>query len=179
MDLYLTEPIGPFHVGARSTNTFTTKQDVSPAPMPVIPGSKLRPGSKVYAYAQGDVTTTGTPTLVLGFWIGTRQGVITADLAVSAALSIASAAAWPWKVEWEGICTGVGTTGSLLGQGQVQVGSSLTAFVAETPIPLTAALRTVSIDTTIERAIGVSATFSASSASNQVTVNTHRVMIFN
>lgn len=180
MDLYLTEPIGPFHVGARSVNTFTTKQDVSPAPMPVIPGSKLRPGSKLHLRAQGDVTTTGTPTLALGFWFGTRAGTITGDVTLAAAVSLATAAAWPWWMEWEGICTGVGTTGSLLGQGQVQIGSSLTVFSAEAPHPLTQALRTVSsFDTTIERAIGVSATFSASSASNQVTVNSHRVMIYN
>ncbi len=180
MDLYLTEPVGPFHVSARSVNTFTTKQDVSPSPLPVIPGSKLRPGSKIHFRACGDVSSTGSPTITLGFWFGTRAGTITGDIAVTAAQTVATAAAWPWWMEWEGICTGTGTAGTLLGQGQCQIGSSLTAFSAEVPLPVSAALRTVSsFDTTIERAIGVSAAFSASSASNQVTVNTHRVMIYN
>jgi hypothetical protein len=40
-------------------------------------------------------------------------------------------------------------------------------------------LRTVAIDTTIERAIGVSAEFSANSASNQVQVDSLDVLILN
>ena len=37
MDLYLTEPVGPFHTAAGAAfNTFTTKKDVSPQPLPVI-----------------------------------------------------------------------------------------------------------------------------------------------
>lgn len=180
MDLYLAEPIGPFHTGARATNTFTTKQDVTPSPVPVIPGSKLRPGSKIHIRASGDYSTTGTPNLTLGFWFGTRDLTITGDIALTSVITTATATAWPWWMEWDGICTGVGASGSLLGQGQAQLGASLTTFNAEVPLPITAALRTVSgFNTTIERAIGVSATWSASSASNQVTVNNHRVIIFN
>lgn len=180
MDIYLVEPVSPFHVAARSTNTFTTKQDVSPSPLPVIPGGKLRSGSKIEVYAAGDFSTTGTPTLTLGVWHGTRTGTITGDLALSSAITTGSgAAAWPWQLRWEGVCTGPGTSGTILGQGWVQLGSSLTAFNAEVPFPVSQALRTVTIDTTIERAIGISATWSASSASNNITVNAHRVLIFN
>lgn len=179
MDLYLCEPVGPFHTAARATNTFTTKQDVSPSPVPVIPGGKLRPGSKIHIRAQGDYTTTGTPNLTMGFWVGTRALAITADIALSSVITTATATAWPWWMEWDGICLTTGVTGSILGSGQLQLGASLTTFNAEVPIPITAALRTVTFDTTIERAIGVSATWSASSASNQVTVNTHRVLILN
>lgn len=179
MDLYLTEPVGPFATAARATNTFTTKQDVSPSPVPVIPAGKLRPGSKIHVKAHGDYTTTGTPNLTLGFWLGTRALSITTDVALSSVITTATATAWPWWMEWDGICTSIGTSGALVGQGQLQLGSSLTAFNAEVPIPISAALRTVTIDTTIERAIGVSATWSASSASNQVTVNNLRVLILN
>jgi hypothetical protein len=179
MDLYLCEPVGPFHTAARATNSFTTKQDVSPSPVPVINGGKLRPGSKLHIRAQGDYTTTGTPNLTMGFWVGTRGLTITADIALSSVITTATATAWPWWMEWDGICLTTGVTGSILGSGQLQLGSSLTAFNAEVPIPVTAALRTVTFDTTIERAIGVSATWSASSASNQITVNTHRVLILN
>jgi hypothetical protein len=178
-DFYLTGPLDPFHVGARATNTFTTKQDVSPSPVPVIPASTLRPGLKLHLRASGDYSTTGTPNLTLGFWFGTSAGVITGDIALSSVITTATAAAWPWWMEWDGICTGVGAAGSLLGQGQLQLGASLTTFNAEVPLPITAALRTVAIDTTIERALGVSATFSASSASNQVTVSSFRAIVFN
>lgn len=179
MDLYLTEPVGPFHTAARVTNTFTTKQDVSPAPVPVIPGGKCRPGSKIHIRASGDYNTTGTPNLTMGFWFGTRALSITGDLALSSVITTATATLWPWWMEWDGICTVGGAGGQVVGSGQLQLGSSLTAFNAEVPIPITAALRTVSIDFSIERAIGVSATWSASSASNQITVNSHRVLILN
>jgi hypothetical protein len=67
----------------------------------------------------------------------------------------------------------------LLGQGRLYLGTALTTFASPVPIPITQALRTVAIDTTIERAIGVSAAFSASSASNQVQVDDLRVEYVN
>lgn len=166
--VYLTGPVDPFHVGIRATNTFTTKQDVSPSPLPVITGGTFEAGKKIHLYAHGHYSTTGTPNLTLGFWVGTRAGAITADIALSSVIATATATAWPWEMEWRGICTAPGAAGTLVGQGKLRLGSSLTAFNAEVPIPITAALRTVTLDTTIERAFGVSATFSASSASNEV-----------
>jgi hypothetical protein len=179
MDFYLTEPVGPFATAVRVTNTFTTKQDVTPAPVPVIPPGKLRAGSKLHLKAVGDYNTTGTPNLTLGFWFGTRALAITGDLALSSVITTATATLWPWWMEWDGVCTAAGVSGTIVGQGQVQLGSALTTFNAEVPLPITAALRTVTIDTTIERAIGVSATWSASSVSNQITVNNFRALILN
>lgn len=182
MDIYLCEPVGPFHTAARATNTFTTKQDVSPAPVPVIPGGKLRRGSKIFIKSAGDYSSLTGAVLTLGYWFGTRALSITGDIALAGAFTTGTTpAAWPWQMHWEGILnTDPGTTATLLGEGWVQFGSSLTAFNAETPMPVSAALRTTgSFDTTIERAIGVSATWGASSASNQVTVNTHTVLILN
>lgn len=180
MDIYLAGPVTPFHTAARATNTFTTKQDVSPAPVPVIPAGTLRPGSQIRLVARGDFSTTGTPNLTLGFWFGTRALSITGDIALSSAITTGSgAAAWPWEMSWDGICNAIGPSGTLLGGGHLMLGTSLTAY-SVVPIPITAALRTVSsFDTTIERAIGVSATWSASSASNQVTVNTLQVLLAN
>lgn len=181
MDIYLCEPVAPFHTAALPTNNFTTKQNVAPSPLPVIPGGKLRVGSKLSLRAHGDFSTTGTPNITLGFWFGTSTGTITGDIALSSAITTGTgAAAWPWVMEWEGICTGTGTAGTLLGSGFLMLGTSLTAFASPVPIPITAALRTVSsFDTTIERAVGVSGTWSAASASNQITVNSHRVLILN
>jgi len=180
VDLYLTEPVGPFHqaVGA-AFGTFTTRQDVSPVDLPTIPGQKLRKGSKIICESRGEFSTTGTPTLVLGYYIGTVAGAITIALAESSVITTGSgAAAWPWSLSWMGIVVGTGTSGSIVGEGYLDLGTSLTA-TSRTQIPITAALRTVAIDTTIARAIGVCATWSASSASNTVRTNVHHVGILN
>lgn len=182
MDFYLAEPVPPFASAASAAfNTFTTKQNVTTAGnVPVILGGKLRPGSKLSVRAAGNFSTTGTPTLSLGFWIGTRALAMTIDLAISSAITTGSgAAAWPWIMEWDGLCTAAGVSGSVLGQGRLFLGTALTTFASPVPIPITQALRTVAIDTTIERAIGVSAAFSASSASNQVQVDDVRALILN
>jgi hypothetical protein len=181
MDIYLCEPVGPFATaGGAAFNTFTTKKDVSPQPLPVIPAGKLRLGSKILIRANGEYSTTGTPTLAWGLWFGTRAAAITGDVALSSVITTPSgAAAFPWLMEWEGVCTAVGTAGTLLGQGTLVQGTALTT-TATFPIPITQALRTVaSFDTTIERAIGVSATWGASSASNSITTYGVTVVILN
>lgn len=182
MQFALCDPIGPFPIAASAPfNTFTTKQNVTTlGNVPVILAGRLQANSKFHVKASGNFSTTGTPTLSLGFWLGTRALAMTIDLAISSLITTGSgAAAWPWQLEWEGMCTKADVAGTLLGQGKLLLGSSLTAFNAPVPIPITQALRTVAIDTTIERAIGVSAAFSASSASNQVQVDDLRVMFLN
>lgn len=180
MDIYLSEPVGPFPTAAGSAfGTFTTKKSIDPLPVPVIPAGKLRLGTKLSVSARGEFSTTGTPNINLGFWIGTRALSITTDLALSGTIATGSgAAAWPWELDWDGICTAVGTSGTLVGCGELHLGTSLTAF-AVSAIPITQALRTVTIDTTIERAIGVSGTWGTSSGSNTITVYEHRVLILN
>lgn len=183
----IAEAIGPFHAAAGAAfGTFTTKKDISPSPIPVIPGGKLHAGTKLYMRAWGEYSTTGTPTFRLGFWLGARgtgasgTGTIVTDIAVNTLVATPSgAAAWPWWIEWDGIVTLAGTSGSMIGQGQSQRGLTISTFETETPIPITAALRTVAIDTTIERAIGVSGEWGTSSSSNTVTVNGLRVMVWN
>lgn len=182
MDIYLCEPVGPFPQAASAAfNTFTTKKSVDPLPVPVIPAGKLRRGSRLHLKAYGEYSSLTGASLTLGFWFGTRALAITGDIALAGAFTTGTTpAAWPWWMEWDGICTLEGTAGTLLGQGQMQFGSSLTAFNAESPIPVSQALRTVSsFDTTIERAVGVSATWGASSASNQIITNGVRALILN
>jgi hypothetical protein len=182
MDVYLCEPVGPFPAAVSAAfNTFTTKQNVTTAGnVPVILANKMRAGSKFAVRARGNFSTTGTPTLSLGFWVGTRALSMTIDLAISSLITTGSgAAAWPWLMDWDGICTAAGTGGSVIGQGRLYLGTALTTFAAPVPIPITAALRTVAIDTTIDRAIGISAAYSASSVSNQVQVDSNEVLIWN
>lgn len=181
MRLFLAEPVGPFHpaVGAAFAS-FTTKQDISPSPLPVIQGGRLEPGMKIWIQSHGEFSTTGTPTLALGYYIGTRAASITTDIALSSVITTGSgAAAWPWSLEWFGVVTAVGTSGSVTGSGRLDLGTALTTFAAAVPIPITQALRTFTWDTTIERAVGVSATWGTSSASNTLKVNSHQVMIIN
>lgn len=182
MEIRLVEPVGPFPIASGAGfGSFTTKKSIDPVSVgvPVIPAGRLVPGTKLRISARGEFSTTGTPTLALGFWIGTRALSITADLALSGTITTGSgAAAWPWKMEWEGLCTALGTSGTLLGCGELHLGTSLTAF-ANSAVPITQALRTATIDTTIERAIGVSGTWGTNSASNTVTVYDHRVELLN
>lgn len=181
MDFHYTAPIGPYHDASGSAfNTFTTKKSVDPLPVPVIPARTLFRGSQISLRANGEYSTTGTPTLTWGFWFGTATLTITGDIALSSVITTPSgSAAFPWILYWEGICNLTGTAGTLLGQGYLMQGTSLTAM-SLFPIPITQALRTVSsFDTTIDRAIGVSATWGTSSASNSITVNNLRVGIRN
>ncbi len=184
MDIYLTEPMVPFATAAGAAfNTFTTKKDVSPTPIPVIPGGKLRLGSKIHLKAWGEYSSLTGASLTLGFWFGTRALAITGDLALSSVITTGTTPTnWPWWMEWDGLVTALGVSGSssIIGQGQMQLGSALTTFNAEVPIPITQALRTITtFDTTIERAVGVSATWGASSGSNQIIVNGLRGLYFN
>lgn len=180
MDFYISTPIGPFPTAAGAAfATFTTRQDVSPQPLPVVNANGLRLGSKIEMEAIGEISSTGSPTVVLGFYIGTAAGVITTPIAETGAVTIATGAAWPWTLRWTGVVVGpLGTGASVVGQGVAQIGSSLTAF-ATSAIPITQALRTFTWDTTIARAVGVCATWSASSASNIVKTNDHRVQLLN
>lgn len=186
MDIYLTEPAGPFSAVVGATfGTFTTKQDISQVPVPVIPGGKLRPGSRIKIEAEGEFSTTATPTLVLGFYVGDAIGAstgapatIAATLGETAAITLGTATAWPWRLEWRGLVTAVGTAGTVVGQGDCEIGTSLTAF-SSFAIPATQALRTVTINTAVPKPVGVCATYSASSASNTVKVNNLTVMIMN
>lgn len=182
MEFNLVDCVGPYHqASGTAQNTFTTKKDISPLPLPVIRAGRLRSGTKMHLSARGEYSSLTGAVLTLGFWFGTATGAITGDIALAGAFTTGTTpAAWPWWMEWDGFCNLAGTAGTLLGEGQIQFGSSLTAYNAETPIPVTAALRTVgSFDTTIDRAIGVSGTWGASSASNSVTVYSHRVLLLN
>lgn len=185
MDLYLAEPVPPFHTAAgTAVNTFTTNRDVSPNPTPNIEAGRLKTGRRIKVEAQGNFSTTGTPTLQLGVYVGLpgatgQPAALTSILAQSAAITTGSAAAsWPWRMEYLGLITAHGTSGTILGQGDLELGTSLTAF-SDNAMPTTAAARTVTRDTTIAWCFGVCAAFSASSASNQVQVDYLNVLIMN
>jgi hypothetical protein len=176
-------PSWPIAIGA-NFNTFTTRQDVSPrgagiGELPTIQGGSPFYGMKIKVEADGEFSTTGTPTLSIGCYIGTAAGAITTVLAENTAITTGSgAASWPWRLNWCGIFVQTGTSGSVVGSGTLDYGTSLTAYTT-VPIPSTLALRTIVWDTTIARSIGICATWGTNSVSNNIRVYNHSVLTLN
>ena len=183
-DFYASTPVGPFNTAIGSKfNTFTSRQFVDALPVPVILPFQLRPGTRLKIEAEGTYDTTGTPTLVWGLALGTvgATGALATPvvLAESSAITTPSGAAdFDWRMEYRGLVTAVGTAGSITGTGTLEQGTSLTARTS-LPIPITNALRTVAIDTTVSRGVGVVATFGTSNAANQIRVYNCTVILQN
>jgi hypothetical protein len=170
----LVAPKTPLHIAdGAAFSTFTTFQDVSPVPQIVFAQQDLEAGLDLRLEAHGEFSTTGTPTLSLGFWFNGAAGAApTSILAQSSAITTASgAASFPWILRWRGRLRALGSTGSVQGAGELLLGTSLTAFATPVPIPITKALRTITVDTSASRALGVGAAYGTSSASNIVQVN--------
>ncbi len=171
MRLPIAGPLTPLQVAdGAAFNTFTTFQDVSPVPQIVIPQQMLDVGLELYLYACGEFSTTGTPTLSIGFWFNGAAGAApTSILAQTTTTTTGSgAAAWPWEAWWRGRLRAIGSSGSFKGVGGINLGTSLTAY-SLIPMPTTQAARTVTVDTTANRAVGVGAAWGTSSASNSIT----------
>lgn len=182
----LIEAMGPFSIDKGAVfGTFTTKKDVSPLPIPRIPAGRFDVGTIVKIEAEGEYTcATGivaTPGLYLGTYddaAGSIPAIVT-DIALASAITTGTTpTAWPWRMEWRGKVTKTGTAGVLIGEGDIEFGTSLIAF-ASTPIPITAALRTVAVNTTVENRIGVSWTWGTSGAGNNVQTYQISVQLFN
>jgi hypothetical protein len=76
-----------------------------------------------------------------------------------------AAVAWPWRMTYKGRVTNTGTAGSITGIGELQLASSLTAFTARR-IPETTAAMVVAVDTSINKAVVVGATWGTSAGTN-------------
>ena len=148
-----------------SYNTSNTIQDVSPAPQLVLPANFLYTGQSLRFTAFGTYATSGTtPTLVLGFYYGGVAGIA---LAASTAITTTNTATvnWPWRMEATATVRSIGSSGTIMTQGFVDIATSLTT-VSHVPIPATA-LATVTIDTTASgKALTVGATWGTNAAAN-------------
>lgn len=170
MRLPIASPLTPLHVAdGASWNTFTAFNDISPVPQLVLPQQMMDVGTEIYLYANGEFSTTGTPTLSIGFWFNGAAGAApTSILAQSNTITTGSgAAAWPWEAWWRGRLRTIGSSGSFKGEGSLVLGTALTTS-SISPLPITQALRTVTVDTTANRAIGVGAAWGTSNASNNI-----------
>jgi hypothetical protein len=172
MRLPIAGPLTPLHVAdGASFSTFTTFIDVSPVPQLVLPQQMMDVGTELYLYASGEFSTTGTPTLSIGFWFNGAAGAApTSILAQSNTITTGTATAWPWEAWWRGRLRAIGSSAQFVGLGTLELGTSLTAYSLN-PMPITQALRTVTVDTTANRAIGVGAAWGTSNASNSILVH--------
>lgn len=171
---YLVTPLTPIHVvDGAAFASFTTFQDISPAGQLVISQQQMDAGLEISMEADGEFSNTGTPTLSLGFWINGAAGAApTTILAQSSVITTASSVTGvPWSCWWKGRVRATGPTGSINGQGGLRLGSSLTVYNTDVPIPITKALRTTAPDLSVSRAVGVGAAWGTSNASNTITTN--------
>lgn len=153
-----TAPIQPLWVADgtayASSNTLT---DVSPTPNLTIAANTLQPGMTLRLYAAGQYSTTGTPTLTLGFYYGAVAGVALVSTGAQTATTNASSVGWEFRGYAQ--VRAMGSSGSIKTSGFVHVAA--TAFG---PI-----FTTTTVDTTAAKALTVGATWSANSASNTLT----------
>jgi hypothetical protein len=180
-------PAQPFDTAAGTAVTAAALTAGTPVPPPVLPPLQM-PGAAIRLTANGEITSTSaTPTVVLGFYIGAVGGAIGSAgvVCASAALAIsASATAWPFMMKYEGtlrsLSTSSGGNGVLHGEGYVcwwgNVG--LTGSGTMNPMPITAAARTVStINTYQNNQVDVGVTLSVTTGSPSVSITDFNVEI--
>lgn len=153
----------------------TTITDVSAAPQLVLPANFMYPGQSFRLTAFGVLSNTASGTIVLGFYYGGVAGVaLAANAATAPGAAVTNV---PWRLEATATVRTVGATGTIITQGFLDLGSSVSA-VSHVPIPATA-LATVTIDTTSSKALTVGATWGANSASNTLTCHQFLVEAMN
>jgi hypothetical protein len=167
-------------------NTFTTARSVVDDPLKFTYGNELKRGSMVELKAVGALSTTGTPTFRAGFGYGLTNATAAlstgVELAGNALTATATgAAAWPVVLWYLGEVTTEGSSGVIYGSGYIMVGGSLTAFGTPglVPMPVTAAARSATIDTTAKKSWHVFAEFGTSNAANQIQIDVFDVTIKN
>lgn len=159
-------PLDPqFTASGTALASSTTLTDVSPTPNKVIPANFLLPGMRIKIRAACTYSNTATPTLLVGVYHGGVAG--TALAATSAVTTTTAATNWPLTLWYEGTVRSIGSTGTIMGYGFVDLSTSLTAYTHR-PIPETA-LATVSIDTTSSKALTLGAQWGTSNAANTLT----------
>lgn len=173
------------HPAARgaAAATFTTARDISSIERPGSGANELRLGTKVILTARGEYSTTGTPTFRLGFAYGipTDGGALSGGVELAGSdlvATVTTAAAWEWSLFYEGLVTQSGGTGVIYGSGEIFLASSLIAGATK-PIPITAAARSKTIDTTSLQRWSVFAEWGTSNASNTVTCDIFNVLVLN
>jgi len=154
----------PTAAGTALANS-TTLTDINPTPNYTLPANFLQIGSSLTLRAWGKFSTTGTPTLLLGFYYG---GVAGTALATSGAVTTGSGVTnVPWRLELDVPVWTTGTSGTCEPQGFYMLGTSVSAYATPGPLPVIAQA-TVTIDTTAAKILTVGAQWGTANASNTV-----------
>jgi hypothetical protein len=175
----LLDPFPPARGAAISG--FTAFRDISPTPLVASMAGQLVVGTKVTIEAWGEHSGITSCTVQLGIIYNATAGAAggTTLAANTAAAFGTTPVAWPWHLRYEGLITAIGSAGTIDGMGLVDVSSSLVAMTS-TAMPVTAAARIVTIDTTLARPLwGIGAALGVSSGSNIVTCYGYNVEIMN
>jgi hypothetical protein len=164
---YWRAPVPPLGYADGPSYATAALGDVSPVPAVTVPAI-LEIGTRMHVHASGSVTSSATPTLILGvYWtpIGTATPGVAMGASTAATLVSSSSAAWPWVLDWEGevraLSTSGGTAGSIKGGGQLWLPASLTQFQAPYAIPASDAAKTAAIPTATSNNLMIGATPSA------------------
>lgn len=141
--------------------------DISATPQFQFQANQLQERSIIELIAEGTLSATGTPTILIGFYWGGIAGI---SLANNVAIATGTnPAAWRWRLEYEGVVRTAGPTGTIIGGGTLLLGTSLTVFSV---IPISGiAQATVTIDTTVAKSLTVGAQWGTANAANLITCN--------
>jgi hypothetical protein len=143
-------------------------------PNVTVPANFMQDGRVLKIHASGKLSTTGTPTMTFALRWGGVAGTL---LATTEAITMGSGVA---NVNWEldaYIQTRVnGSSGTLFVMGSVKVHTSTTA-VSENVFGVSGydAPAAVTVDLTADTALSLTATWSASSASNTLTGHIYQI----
>jgi len=144
----------------------TTLTDISPAPQFLSQAwGQMYVGQRWRLTAYGIFSTTGTPTLLLGFYYGGVAG--TALVATAATTTGSGAASWPWEMQMLMEVRSLGSSGTVWCKGWVDFPTSLTA-ITRTSLPITQT-QPVTINTGTNSALTCGAQWGTNSASNTIT----------
>jgi hypothetical protein len=160
-------PLIPLPVAAGVAVTAAALTGSGLAKLPQIPAGVLVEGARLSVRSTFEVTSTSaTPTVVMSVYAGAVGSAIGSKILVAASPALVinvAATAWPGILTYDGTFRTLSpTAGVINGQGTVKSGFSAAGGLAlqmqEFPMPITAALRTVSTLVTsqpIEVDIGV------------------------
>lgn len=174
-DQYYVGPLRPTHSGPFAAfNTFTTFQDIMAAGQrPILYGGTTHRDQHLELEAEGEYSSLTGAALTIGFYFGTVAVILAQSGTITTGTTPAS---WPFHMKWRGQITTLGTAGQIVGSGFCDIGTSLVAM-SSTFIPITQALRTVAIDTTTNKEIGIGASWGASSVSNSIKCNNFTALL--
>lgn len=127
-----------------------------------FPVNYLQQGFALRIRANGIVSNTGTPTLLIGLYYGGVSG--TALATTGAATTASSLSNTTWRAEWDMRVDAVGTSGSIRTNGYV-----FGPYAAFTMMPATSSSgNNVTISTAAQNILTVGAQWGTNSASNSV-----------